>query len=43
MLVNSTLTAPVLVNKEPLKYVEELTYSNSLINEDGEVQDIKTS
>ncbi len=37
-LVNSTPTAPVFVNGEPLEYVEEFTSLGSLISKDSLVQ-----
>ncbi len=43
MCVNSVPTAPILVNDEPLEFVEDFTYLGSLIIKDsGPSKDIKT-
>ena len=42
MCVNSIPTAPILVNEEPLEFVEDFTYLGSLISKDsGASKDIK--
>ncbi len=44
MCVNSVPTAPILINDEPLEFVEDFTYLGSLISKDsGASKDIKTS
>ncbi len=43
MCVNSVPTEPILVNDEPLEFVEDFTYLGSLISKDsGASKDIKT-
>ncbi len=43
MCVNSVPTTPILVNDEPLEFVEDFTYLGSLISKDsGASKDIKT-
>ncbi len=43
MCVNSIPTAPILVNEEPLEFVEDFTYPGSLLsNDSGASNDIKT-